>query len=261
MEVASYDLPAQIGKVQAVTGAEKITYMGYSHGSFLMFLGLAMSQEANNYYADNLKKFIALAPCIYYESEFETSEELIAVYKLYEQKGVYWTTAPIKSENEKWEEMQLGRSESTQNKDKRSSTLQPMSVASQFYIEQIAMERTFQEYKPLESYASTLGVFSTWATPLDLGQVKNVNIHMIVPEYDDVCLPAHSVLIFDELGTEQKTMRYIRHNEGLPPEHDYFEKVGGNRFVTELIRSIQEDSEDDIAAMEPFEVAGLYIAG
>ena len=66
--------------------------MGYSQGSFLMFLGLAMSQDANAYFAKNLEKFIALSPCIYYESYFETAEELITTYQAYEDNEIFWTT-------------------------------------------------------------------------------------------------------------------------------------------------------------------------
>ena len=106
-----------------------------------MFLGLAMSQEANTYFTNNLNKFIALSPCIYYESHFETAGELITTYSAYEDNEIFWTTSSIKSETEKWEEVQLERDKSYLKKwskdkiPKVETPPQPVSVASQFYLE------------------------------------------------------------------------------------------------------------------------------
>ena len=41
-------------------------------------------------------------------------------------------------------------------------------------------------------------------------------------------------------------MRYVRDNGGLSADHAYFEKVVGERFIKDLIKSIEEDSEEDI---------------
>ena len=83
---------------------------------------------------------------------------------------------------------------------------------------------------------------------------------MVVPEYDEVCLPAHSVLIFDELGTDKKTIRYIRARGGLSANHIYFERVTGDRFVKAMIESIEKSSEEDIQALGPLEVVKEWVA-
>ena len=56
-----YDDTALIAKMKEVSGAEKAYYIGYSQGTVQMFYGLA--HRENDFYADNLYKFIAFAPC------------------------------------------------------------------------------------------------------------------------------------------------------------------------------------------------------
>ena len=68
VELAQYDLPAEIDKIIEVTGEPKVTYVGISQGTFLMFYGLAEFEE--EYFAQTVNKFIALAPCIYVESDY-----------------------------------------------------------------------------------------------------------------------------------------------------------------------------------------------
>ena len=60
-DMATYDQPANIGKIREVTGQDKVTYIGYSLGSSIMFYGLA---KMHDYYAEHLNRFIALAPLI-----------------------------------------------------------------------------------------------------------------------------------------------------------------------------------------------------
>ena len=45
VELAQYDLKAEIDKIIEVTGEPKITYIGYAQGTFLMFYGLAKFEE------------------------------------------------------------------------------------------------------------------------------------------------------------------------------------------------------------------------
>jgi len=59
-----YDDPAFISKVKEVSGADKVYYIGYSQGGIQMFYGLSVLEE--EFYADNLHMFIALAPCTIY---------------------------------------------------------------------------------------------------------------------------------------------------------------------------------------------------
>ena len=88
-EMGMYDDPAFIRKIKEVSGAEKIYYVGYSQGSIQMFYGLSRLEE--EFYADSLYKFIAMAPCtlaatIGPESDYEESlyrAPDIGVYSLY----------------------------------------------------------------------------------------------------------------------------------------------------------------------------------
>lgn len=56
------DVPAMIDVALAESGAEKVTYIGFSQGTAQMFYGLATLEE--EYFASRVNRFIALAPCV-----------------------------------------------------------------------------------------------------------------------------------------------------------------------------------------------------
>lgn len=60
-EMGLYDGPANIKTIKQQTNVEKLLYLGYSQGTVQMFYGLAHLEES--FYADNLYKMVALAPC------------------------------------------------------------------------------------------------------------------------------------------------------------------------------------------------------
>ena len=88
-ELAKYDLPAEIDTVLAVTGKPKLKYVGYSRGSSIMFIGLALNEES--YFASRVSKFIAIAPCIwtsevkFFGNTFNYEDAVRAFSKLDEQ--------------------------------------------------------------------------------------------------------------------------------------------------------------------------------
>ena len=60
-EMGIYDDVAFIQEMKKSSGAEKVFYLGYSQGTVQMFYGLAKRHD--DFYADNLYKFLAFAPC------------------------------------------------------------------------------------------------------------------------------------------------------------------------------------------------------
>ena len=62
-EKGMLDVPATIKKIQEVSGSGKVGYMGYSQGSTMMFYALTKETE-ENFFAENMSAFIALAPCM-----------------------------------------------------------------------------------------------------------------------------------------------------------------------------------------------------
>ena len=56
-----YDDVANIKAMKKETGAEKVFYLGYSQGTVQMFY--ALSHLDSSFFADNLYKFLAFAPC------------------------------------------------------------------------------------------------------------------------------------------------------------------------------------------------------
>ena len=56
-----YDDVANIKMMKEISGAEKVFYVGYSQGTVQMFYALAHREE--EFFVDNLYKFVAMAPC------------------------------------------------------------------------------------------------------------------------------------------------------------------------------------------------------
>lgn len=86
------------------------------------------------------------------------------------------------------------------------------------------------KYQPLEVY-SNYQSDGIEVQELDLKDIKESNINFVVPELDEFCTPESSQRIFYELGTQDKTIRYVRDNAGLAPDHKYFSQVTGERFI------------------------------
>ena len=59
--MAKYDLPATIKKILDVTGAESLSYVGYSQGTGIMFARLSQDKGI----AAQIRLFVALAPVAY----------------------------------------------------------------------------------------------------------------------------------------------------------------------------------------------------
>ena len=59
--MGTYDLPAALTTVLQVSGKEKATIVGFSQGASQTFYALAKHQD---FYADKLHRFVALAPCL-----------------------------------------------------------------------------------------------------------------------------------------------------------------------------------------------------
>ena len=64
-ELGLYDDRALISQIQELTGEAKVNYIDYSMGTTQMFYGLTQIEE--DFYAKNMSKFVAIAPCIYLE--------------------------------------------------------------------------------------------------------------------------------------------------------------------------------------------------
>lgn len=64
-ELGLYDDPAFMDLIMEKTGAAKVNYLGYSMGTTQMFYGLTHLEEV--YYGRYMNKFVAIAPCVYFE--------------------------------------------------------------------------------------------------------------------------------------------------------------------------------------------------
>lgn len=83
-ELGLYDDPAFMDLIMAESGASKVNYIGYSMGTTQMFYGLTHIEET--YYSRSMNKFIALAPCIYFEPT--TYDQYVDGYGEYRKLGI-----------------------------------------------------------------------------------------------------------------------------------------------------------------------------
>ena len=58
-EMGKYDLPAMLERVKKVTGRKKVSYVGHSLGSVVLFLAVA---QLGHKFSRKINKFFALAP-------------------------------------------------------------------------------------------------------------------------------------------------------------------------------------------------------
>ena len=79
---------------------------------------------------------------------------------------------------------------------------------------------------------------------------------MLVGEYDDVCTLSSAQRILNELGTNDKTLRTI-----FGTDHAYFAWATGDRFIQELIASIEGTDSSDFPMMTFDEIANSFIGG
>ena len=89
--MGKYDIPAFIDKIIEVTGAPKVTYIGYSLGTNQMFYGLGTMEEI--YYQHKLDRFIALSPCLYLSEYLHllfNYERLVFVFGVLYRWGIYY---------------------------------------------------------------------------------------------------------------------------------------------------------------------------
>ena len=91
--MADYDLKAMFSAIEQETGSKLVTYLGYGQGALLMLYALTLNEKT--FYKDRLNQFVALAPCLYIESGFQSKIQLLDAFKQAEEDDVYWTTKPI----------------------------------------------------------------------------------------------------------------------------------------------------------------------
>lgn len=91
------DVPAEIDFILAITGQEKLTYVGHSEGTTQMFIGLSMMPE---YYAERMNLFVALAPVASLNHTMSSLFKIMAAhlpeveYELINVLGMYNMFAP-----------------------------------------------------------------------------------------------------------------------------------------------------------------------
>lgn len=85
-DMGQYDIPAFVNKMLEVSGAPKVTLMGYSNGAVQIFYALAKQQD---FYASRVNRFVAMSSCHYPETLNNSYDIQIRQYLKFDQIGVY----------------------------------------------------------------------------------------------------------------------------------------------------------------------------
>ena len=117
------DVPAFIDHI-APGDREKVTYIGYSQGTFQMFYGLATGEQ--EYYGDKIKQFIALAPCIVNNDYGGSHSNSAWFYNRQKSRGIYYS----------------------------GNGPNYISQQTGLYWRQVGIEKKFQEPMPLADYVA-----------------------------------------------------------------------------------------------------------
>ena len=94
-EMGIYDDVANIKMIKKKSGVDKIFYLGWSQGTIQMFYGLSHLEE--EFFADALHKFVAMAPCTIVPKDGDESywdDGLFSITKagVYDLYGPNWDT-------------------------------------------------------------------------------------------------------------------------------------------------------------------------
>lgn len=221
-EMGIYDDVANIKMIKEKSGADKIFYLGWSQGTVQMFYALAHLEE--EFLADNLYKFVAMAPCTYvpkdgrekYWDDTLYSFPSVGVYDLY---GPNWDT-----------EYQTICDELSQEACDYASCgdCQTMSVQSESHWWQNAYTKRFQEYAP--DYLDG----KRHAKLIDIAGIDKVPIVMMSGTIDQTC----------PYATAQETAQIIgdavEHFETFENEdHGFFGQANDETFMNLLIYFLQ----------------------
>ena len=225
--MGALDDVANIKAIKEQSGAEKIFYIGYSQGTVQMFYGLAKHEE--DFFADNLYKFVAFAPCTICpedgpESKWEDtlfSFPSIGVYDLY---GPHWDRDHTTICN------QLGQ----QACDYATCDwCQPMSVQSESHWWQNTYADRFQEYAPNWEDGERETAL------IDLSSINKVPISMLVGTADMTCPYDRAVETAGIIGD------MVVHFESIEGEdHGYFGSANDDWFMNLVISQLQIPSEE-----------------
>ena len=168
-----------------------------------MFWGLSYMEK--EYFADRLEKFIALAPCVYFNRPPYTYDEVVQMFskKFNEDKEYHFDTL-------------LG---------------QPIPANNLLYNYQVSLEKRFQHFIPFEDYFNG----KKESELVGLQKIDRVPLTLIAGSKDDLCnMDSLEDLYFKDLRAHNnKKLRII---EGAG--HAYFALATGN-FVKEIIASIE----------------------
>ena len=93
-----------IKHIKKVSKVDKVAYAGYSQGNSIMFHALATEDE-ENFFADNMSAFIALAPCTMPKGEWTADEILESDWKLLEEFPVLLDGSFAGEDNERLKKM------------------------------------------------------------------------------------------------------------------------------------------------------------
>lgn len=226
-ELGMYDDPAFLDLIMKETGQEKVNYIGYSMGTTQMFYGLTQREE--DYYGQYLNKFIALAPCIYFEPT--TYDDYVNGYGEYRKLGINVLGGPNWNEHKK--DICANMSESWCKSAKGQNHMEPQPLKSREWYTQITVSDRYQDYDP--TYGDVERDDMPMISP-GLGSINTVPIHLIAGAEDTHCSYEHAQRIQSEIGPA------VRSLDSMPGfEHGTFGSATSEDYVNMVLKSLEAD--------------------
>ena len=225
-EMGLYDGVANIKAIKESTWAEKVFYIGWSQGNVQVFYALSHIEES--FFADNVHKVIAMAPCTVNppwtdESYYEKGLYQLQGAGIYDEYGPNWKA--------EYPEVCLVSEEACEQLN--CANCQPMSIQSSLHWQQNTYTGRFQEFAPnyLDGERET--------DLIDIGSIDKVPIAMLVGKDDVTCPYSQAVITANIIGD------MVTHFESIEgADHMYFSRANDKYFMDLVKGQLQVPSQE-----------------
>lgn len=174
-EMGRYDDLANLRTIFEKTG-EKAYYLGYSQGTVQMFYALANIEDKISEY---LLKFVAIAPCMMYNTGGWPESEVEKTLYRFPEIGVYSVYGPDAQAS--YDKIKAEFGEEVANQMAGCVGCQGSSVRTEIHWMQNAYQGRMQEFAP--NYMAGEKV----TEQVDLASIDKIPISMIVAKNDETC--------------------------------------------------------------------------
>lgn len=237
-----HDVPAMINKIKEVSGADKVTYIGYSQGNALMHYGLSKLED--DFYSANLARFISMATCVFDQGRSGSWKKSARKWKKFYKAGVYHAGGDLEETAEKicerwgWESNPC--EEAWWEAEDDEEHIGRHAWDNEIYNDQIWIMKRWQEPIPYEDWVKPVSKGGVRETELVDDNVTTVPLTFFVAKDDDLCPPQMNKSLFEHASVQEKFW-YEQPNA----DHSFFHIIDGNTFLSKVVAAIETGDPQD----------------